>query len=167
MSKKISRRSFIKNSAAIIAMSGMSSILMTQKAPASITLNKKMNILFILNDQERAWPYIQNNVDLPSRRYLESISTYFDRSYTSTPICSPARSSIYTGQHVQFTGVWDNTVAPWVPGLNDNINTIGQLLSNIDYETGYFGKWHLTNITENQTNENALGFEGMLSLIHI
>mgnify|MGYP001261164519 CR=1 FL=1 len=63
MSKKISRRSFIKNFAAIIAMSGMSSILMTQKAPASITLNKKMNILFILNDQERAWPYIQNNVD--------------------------------------------------------------------------------------------------------
>ena len=166
MSKKISRRSFIKNSAAIIAMSGMSSILMTQKAPATITLNKKMNILFILNDQERAWPYIQNNVDLPSRRYLESISTYFDRSYTSTPICSPARSSIYTGQHVQFTGVWDNTVAPWVPGLNDNINTIGQLLSDIDYETGYFGKWHLTNITENQTNENALGFEGMREMLN-
>ena len=82
-----------------------------------------------------------------------NISTYFNRSYTSTPICSPARSSVYTGQHVQFTGVWDNTVTPWVPGLYDNVNTIGHLLKNQGYETGYFGKWHLTNITESNVNE--------------
>ena len=93
------------------------------------------------------------------------MSTYFNRSYTSTPICSPARSSIYTGQHIQFTGVYDNTVAPWVPGLYDNVNTIGHLLSDLDYETGYFGKWHLTNITENQVNENSLGFDGMRTML--
>ena len=54
MSKKISRRSFIKKSIATAAMTGMSSILLTQQAPANVTLNKKPNILFILNDQERA-----------------------------------------------------------------------------------------------------------------
>ena len=135
--------------------------LLTQQAPANISKNKKPNILFILNDQERAWPYIPSHVDLPARRYLENISTYFNRSYTSTPLCSPSRSSIYTGQHVQYTGVWDNTVAPWVPGLHDGINTIGHLLRNNDYLTSYFGKWHLTNITESQVNENSLGFEGM------
>ena len=80
MSKKISRRSFIKKSIATAAMTGMSSILLTQQAPANVTLNKKPNILFILNDQERAWPYIQKNVNLPARRYLESMSTYFNRS---------------------------------------------------------------------------------------
>ena len=165
MGKKISRRSFIKKSIATAAMTGMSSILLTQQAPANVILNRKPNILFILNDQERAWPFIQKNVNLPARRYLESISTYFNRSYTSTPICSPARSSIYTGQHIQFTGVYDNTVAPWVPGLYDNINTIGHLLSEVNYETGYFGKWHLTNITENQVNENSLGFDGMKAML--
>ena len=83
MGKKISRRSFIKKSIATAAMTGMSSILLTQQAPANVILNRKPNILFILNDQERAWPFIQKNVNLPARRYLESISTYFNRSYTS------------------------------------------------------------------------------------
>ena len=160
VTKKISRRSFIKQTTATVALAGMSSILMTQQAPAYLR-TKNYNVLLILNDQERAWPYIPKSIDLPARRYLESISTYFNRSYTSTPICSPARSSVYTGQHVQFTGVWDNTVTPWVPGLYDNVNTIGHLLRNQDYETGYFGKWHLTNITDSNVNENALGYEGM------
>ena len=160
MTRKISRRSFIKQTTATVALAGMSSILMTQQAPAYLR-TKNYNVLLILNDQERAWPYIPKSIDLPARRYLESISTYFNRSYTSTPICSPARSSVYTGQHVQFTGVWDNTVTPWVPGLYDNVNTIGHLLRNQDYETGYFGKWHLTNITDSNVNENALGYEGM------
>ena len=160
MNKKISRRSFIKQSAASVTLAGLSSILMTQLAPAYIKA-KNYNILLMLNDQERAWPYIPKSIDLPARRYLESISTYFNRSYTSTPICSPARSSVYTGQHVQFTGVWDNTVTPWVPGLYDNVNTIGHMMRNQNYETGYFGKWHLTNITESNVNENALGYEGM------
>ena len=160
VTKKISRRSFIKQTTATVALAGMSSILVTQQAPAYLK-TKNYNVLLILNDQERAWPYIPKSVDLPARRYLESISTYFNRSYTSTPICSPARSSVYTGQHVQFTGVWDNTVTPWVPGLYDNVNTIGHLLRNQNYETGYFGKWHLTNITDSNVNENALGYEGM------
>ena len=160
MKKSISRRSFIKKSAASIALGGLASILHLQNAPAYIK-PKNYNILLILNDQERAWPYIPKSIDLPARRHLENVSTYFNRSYTSTPICSPARSSVYTGQHVQFTGVWDNTVTPWVPGLYDNVNTIGHLLKNQDYETGYFGKWHLTNITESNVNENALGYEGM------
>ena len=154
MKNKITRRSFLKKAATTAVLSGMSTILLTQQAPANISKNKKPNILFILNDQERAWPYIPSHVDLPARRYLENISTYFNRSYTSTPLCSPSRSSIYTGQHVQYTGVWDNTVAPWVPGLHDGINTIGHLLRNNDYLTSYFGKWHLTNITQNQVNEN-------------
>ena len=36
MNKKISRRSFIKQSAASITLAGLSSILMTQQAPAYI-----------------------------------------------------------------------------------------------------------------------------------
>ena len=73
MTKKISRRSFIKKTVATAAITGISSILLTQQAPANITINKKPNILFILNDQERAWPFIQNNIDLPARRYLSLI----------------------------------------------------------------------------------------------
>ena len=161
MKNKITRRSFLKKAAATAVFSGMSTILLTQQAPAVISNKKNYNILLILNDQERAWPYIPKNINLPARRFLESKSTYFNRSYTSTPICSPARSSVYTGQHVQFTGVWDNTVTPWVPGLYDDVNTIGHLLRNQNYETGYFGKWHLTNITESNVNENALGYDGM------
>ena len=44
MRKKITRRSFLKKAAVTAALGGMSTILLTQKAPANISNNKKPNI---------------------------------------------------------------------------------------------------------------------------
>jgi len=44
MRKKITRRSFLKKAAATAVLSGMSTILLTQQAPANISKNKKPNI---------------------------------------------------------------------------------------------------------------------------
>ena len=79
MKKSISRRLLLKSLLASIALGGLASILHLQNAPAYIK-PKNYNILLILNDQERAWPYIPKSIDLPARRYLENISTYFNRS---------------------------------------------------------------------------------------
>ena len=36
--------------------------------------------------------------------------------------------------------------------LRTQEKTIAQALKKVGYSTGHFGKWHLTNITENQVN---------------
>jgi hypothetical protein len=33
-------------------------------------------------------------------------------------VCSSARSVIYTGQHIQHTGVFDNMEAPWARNMS-------------------------------------------------
>ena len=68
MRKKITRRSFLKKAAATAVLSGMSTILLTQQAPAVISNKKNYNILLILNDQERAWPFICLLYTSPSPR---------------------------------------------------------------------------------------------------
>ena len=58
MSKKISRRSFIKKSIATAAMTGMSSILLTQQAPANVTLNKNQIFYsFLMTKREHGHIY--------------------------------------------------------------------------------------------------------------
>ena len=44
MRKKITRRSFLKKAAATAVLSGMSTILLTQQAPANISKNKNLII---------------------------------------------------------------------------------------------------------------------------
>ena len=59
-------------------------------------------------------------------------------------MCSSARSVIYTGQHIQHTGVFDNMEAPWQPDMSTEIMTIGRRLQKLGYHAAYQGKWHLS-----------------------
>src|SRR5262249_19855011 len=69
------------------------------------------NILFVLVDQEHffdKWPF-----PVPGREYLKKNGTTFLNHQAAAQVCSSARSVIYTGQHIQHTGVFDNMEAPW------------------------------------------------------
>ena len=71
------------------------------------------NILFVLVDQEHffeKWPF-----PVPGREYLKTNGTTFLNHQGASQVCSSARSVIYTGQHIQHTGVFDNMEAPWQP----------------------------------------------------
>src|SRR5271163_1215619 len=63
------------------------------------------NILFVLVDQEHffeKWPF-----PAPGREYLKKCGTSFLNHQAAAMVCSSARSVIYTGQHIQHTGVFD------------------------------------------------------------
>ncbi len=60
-----------------------------------------------------------------------------------TAVCTPSRSVILTGQHIQHTRMFDNTNFPWVDNLSTDIPTIGHMLRRMGYYTAYQGKWHL------------------------
>ncbi len=99
------------------------------------------NILFINTDQHswnalsahgNAWVRTAN-ID---RLHQNGIS--FTRSYSSDPVCAPARASWVTGRYTSEIGV------PFNGGsLHDDIPDLGQLLNASGYNAYHCGKWHV------------------------
>lgn len=101
------------------------------------------NILLIVTDQERAWDTLPAGLRLPARERLRGQAINFTNYHVNAVACSPSRSTIYTGQHIQRTGVIDNVGGRM--GLDPlRTPTLGQMLQARGYFTAYAGKWHLS-----------------------
>jgi arylsulfatase A-like enzyme len=136
----------------------------TQKVP------EKMNIIFILAD-DLGWNdvTIYGNKKLhetPNIERLAARGMTFTNAYAASPLCSPTRASILTGQTPARTGITNpgchvkevHTSAlleeKASPGskiincvsatrLRTDQPTLGKLLKAEGYTTAHFGKWHL------------------------
>jgi len=104
------------------------------------------NILFILTDQERYFRpgELPPGYRLPARERLARQGVIFENHRINSCVCTPSRSVLYTGQHIQQTGMFDNTNFPWISSMSTEIPTVGDLLREAGYYTAYRGKWHLT-----------------------
>lgn len=114
-----------------------------QAAAAPAQAPAGYNILFILTDQEHhfdAWPF-----PVPGRAAMRRDGITFTNHQIASCVCSPSRSTIYTGQHTQHTGVLDNAGMPWQPDMSTDIRTIGHMMHDAGYYAAYLGKWHLSS----------------------
>jgi arylsulfatase A-like enzyme len=104
------------------------------------------NILFILTDQERHFRpgELPAGYRLPAHERLMKQGTTFVNHRIGSCVCTPSRSVLYTGQHIQHTRMFDNTNFPWITSLSTEIRTVGDMLRDAGYYTAYKGKWHLT-----------------------
>lgn len=104
------------------------------------------NILFILVDQQRFFRpgELPKGYKLPAHERLKKQGTTFTNHRINSCVCTPSRSVLYTGQHIQQTRMFDNTNFPWITSLSPEIPTIGDMLREAGYYTAYKGKWHLT-----------------------
>lgn len=103
------------------------------------------NILFILTDQERFFRpgELPAGFSLPAHERLAKRGTTFVNHTINSCVCTPSRSVLYTGRHIQQTGMFDNTNFPWIQSMSYDIPTVGDLLRQAGYYTAYKGKWHL------------------------
>ena len=101
------------------------------------------NILLIVTDQERA--NLPAQLPLPGHDWLKQRGTVFDNYFVHTAPCGPSRSTIYTGQHTQKTGVYLNPNSAPYPELPTSMPTLGTMLKQAGYRTAYKGKWHISN----------------------
>ncbi len=78
----------------------------------------------------------------------------FERAYNCQPVCSPARSAIWTGLYPHTNGVWGNSMA-----LGDTTHTIGQRLTDKGIHSAFIGKWHLSGTDYFDTGRPAAGWD--------
>jgi len=83
----------------------------------------------------------------------------FTQFYAGAAVCSPSRSALITGRNATRVGIYN-----WIPGrspmhLRDREITIAELLKAEGYQTGHFGKWHLTSEHTEQPLPNDQGFD--------
>ena len=102
---------------------------------------QKPNVLILLNDQWRAQAtgYAGDpNAKTPNLDKLASESINFENAISGTPVCTPYRASLLTGQRPLTNGVFMNDIQ-----LDTTAITMAKLFSKNGYDTGFIGKWHL------------------------
>jgi arylsulfatase A-like enzyme len=103
-------------------------------------MNKKPNLLLIWTDQQRPETmkcYGNDIVRAPNLDRLADASYVFRNPYCAQPVCTPSRGTINTGLWPHSHGAWTNNLP-----LHKEAATVAEMISD-DYETAYFGKWHL------------------------
>lgn len=102
---------------------------------------KTRQIVLIMTDTQRkdmVSCYGNRKMHTPNLDRLAKDGIRFERAYTCSPVCDPARAGIFTGVFPHSCGVWANLLP-----LGDNIKTLGQRLRDNGILTAYIGKWHL------------------------
>lgn len=74
----------------------------------------------------------------PNLDTLAKQGVRFNRAYSCSPVCGPARSAIFTGLYPHSNGVLGNDIP-----LQASIPTLGARLSKAGIHACYIGKWHL------------------------
>ncbi|WP_426514268.1 sulfatase-like hydrolase/transferase [Dactylosporangium sp. McL0621] len=110
-------------------------------------MSSPRNILFLMTDQHRVdtlGAYGNPLARTPVLDELARTGTRFDRWYTPTAICTPARASLLTGQapfrHKLLANQERNV--GYSEDLPDGTWTFPQALRSYGYNCGLVGKWH-------------------------
>ena len=103
------------------------------------------NIVYVLVDDLR-WddlgcmghPFVKTpHIDRIARE-----GALFRNAFCTTPLCSPSRGSILTGQYAHKHGITDNTNRS---ARSHRLVTFPLLLNRAGYESAFIGKWHMGN----------------------
>ncbi len=138
------------------------------------------NILLVFID-DMGWGdfscFGNKDAQTPEIDRLSKEGIRFEQFYVNSPICSPSRTAITTGQYPQrwrITSYLSNRnhnnqrgMAQW---LDPEAPTLARILKEAGYATGHFGKWHMGGqrnvadapyIHEYGFDESLTNFEGM------
>lgn len=108
-------------------------------------MSRQPNFLVILIDDLRfdefgagGHPYMRT----PHIDRLAHEGALFERAFHTTPLCSPNRASILTGQYACRHGIIDNVARDAASHRLPNYHVE---LQRRGYETAHIGKWHMGN----------------------
>lgn len=109
------------------------------------TASQKPNLLVILVDDLRYDEFGAGGHPYMKTPHIDRIAhegVLFERAFHTTPICSPNRASILTGQYASRHGIIDNVARDLASHRLPNYHLE---LQKLGYETAHIGKWHMGN----------------------
>ncbi len=155
------RRDFLKmvgGASAMVAAQGALNVWPLQAAPSA----SGRNVIIFLTDQERAlqwFPVGWAEANMPNQSRLAATGVTFNRAYTNTAMCTPARTTLFTGlypaQHLSANTLSEGNVqSESEHQLNPTYPNLGTVMTAAGYEMAYIGKYHLSKgiIQENGVN---------------
>ena len=98
-------------------------------------------VIVIMTDSQR-WDmvncYRNTGLKTPHLDRLAASGVRFERAYTCSPVCGPARAGLFTGTWPHTNGSWANHLP-----LGEFTRTLGMRLTEAGIHSAYIGKWHL------------------------
>jgi arylsulfatase A-like enzyme len=172
--KALPRRTFLQGAGALLAgaMTRPSIQVRPVSAHSSATLPTRPNLVIILTDQERQpqyWPAGWVEANLPNRQRLVEHGLSFTRAFCNSAMCSPSRSTLFTGLYPAQHGVTSTlteggTLSPTEPQLPLDAQNMAKMLAAAGYNVHYRGKWHMSKGADggdaSSTDVAAYGFQG-------
>ena len=113
--------------------------------PATAQQPARPNIVVILVDDWRWDEYGAAGhpfLETPSIDRMAAEGVSFSRAYHATPLCSPNRASLLTGQYASRHGIRDNVAKDLT---SHRLPTFPAAIQRLGYETAFIGKWHMGN----------------------
>ena len=136
-------------------------------------MHRKPNFVLVISDQQSGnpyWPEGWADANLPAMRWLKQHGIDFQRAYTNSCTCSPARATLFTGLYPAQHGVTEvlefDNIAPVMDdlaegtgrtqdlvmnvkerrqrGLSHNLQNLAKVLKSAGYNVIFKGKWHLS-----------------------
>lgn len=101
----------------------------------------KPNLLFLFADQLQAFTLGCGGHPIIKTPYIDALAAdgvRFNTTYSTSPICTPFRGVLMSGQYPTQSGCMFNN-----QGLRDDARSIADCLNEGGYTTSYVGKWHL------------------------
>jgi len=149
----VDRRAFIK-------MAGVAGMAAAERpaAPLSLAAHAPPRQAIVILGESVRYDMLNCNtktgMHTPNLDRIAAGGISFERAYNCQPVCSPARSALWTGLYPHSNGVWGNSMA-----LGETTLTIGQRLTDKGIRCGFMGKWHLSGTDYFDTGRPAPGWD--------
>lgn len=113
------------------------------------------NVIMIMSD-DQGWGDVGFNgheeLQTPHLDAMAANGIKLNRFYAASPLCSPTRGSCLTGRYPFRYGI----LAAHTGGMRVGEITVAEMLESKDYQTGFFGKWHIGWVREE--DKSSRGF---------
>jgi arylsulfatase A-like enzyme len=110
---------------------------------------KRRNILFIMTDEQcaDALSCLGNKyLKTPNMDRLARKGVFFQKAYTTQPLCVPYRTALQAGRWPHQTGVMVNNTRFLPAGVPQQGLFLGKLVRDAGYQCGYLGKMHISHL---------------------